>query len=146
MIDPVEGHTEAEREGLAIGVADHECADQPGALGHSDSIQILRVNASSRESLMGERPNGFDMGSRRHLGNDTTESLVQFHLRTQHRTADVHSLEHGDAGLVTTRFDAQDERPSHAASSNVCLIPSSRVEYSSVSMSVAHMTSASSVL
>ena len=84
------------------------------------------------------------MGACSDFGYHTAEALVKVDLGCQNRAAHIESLEYSDAGLVTAGLDAEYERTPHAASSKDVLTASISAAYSSVSMSVAHMTSASS--
>ena len=165
VVHPDERHVPHERQRLGRAHADEQRADQTRADGGGDGVDAGVLDAGLDDGLGDDRHDQLDVGAAGDLGHDAAEAGVQIDLARHHRRQHVGAADHdGRRRLVARRLDAEDDRvaadvadlttsrsstSSASSSRRSCRgwpprSASSRSAYSGVSMSLAHMTMASS--
>ena len=83
VVDADEWELTGPGRGLGERVAHEEGPHQPGAGGRSHPVEIGGMDPGFVEGLMGEGPDGLDVGTGRHLGYHAPEPGVEVDLRCQ---------------------------------------------------------------
>ena len=109
VVDGHEGHVPHQRQGLGGADPDQQRADQAGADGGSDGIEVRTGDPGLDQRLGDDRGQQVDVGPAGDLGNHPTEPGMDVDLAGHHRRADeVTTDHHRSRGLVTGGLDAED--------------------------------------
>jgi len=87
--------------------ADQEGADQAGAGGHRDRLDVLQRNARFRQRCLDHRHRQLQMVARSHLGDDAAEAGVRLVLRGDHVGEDARPVDDGSAGVIAGGLDRE---------------------------------------
>ena len=112
MVDRQQRLARRHRERLGAHQPDHHPADQPGAGGGGDGVEVIELHTRLGHYFGDHRRKAFGMGARGDLGYDAAIGRV-FGLLTGDRLRDdcPVTAHQRDRGLVAARLDAQNEAP-----------------------------------
>lgn len=108
VVYPVERPLKAYREGLRRSNTHREGANEAGARGHSDGVDVCerRVGMGERSLQRGEHL--FQMRAGCHLGNNPPEACMLIHGTCHGFAEERRSTDEGNARLIAGALDAKD--------------------------------------
>ena len=124
-----ERHPARPRESLGGRDADEERTDEPGTLGHRDSLDLVERSVRRGERVAHDGRDELEVPARRDLRHDSAEAGVEIGLRRHDRRQHASVVSHdGGGGLVARRLDPEDhDACSDGAGSRHMMTASSRL-------------------
>ena len=113
VVDAGQGLVPGRRQPLPHAHPDQQAADQAGAAGDGDEVEVRGLDRGLLEGEVEEAGQPLEVVAGRQLGDDAAEVLVQVDLGVDDVGEDLAAvLDDRDRGLVAGRFDAQSQEGS----------------------------------